>query len=160
MTTTAPLDALVIRRATRDDLEAIVRLLADDPLGATRETPGFPLLEAYVAAFAAIDADPHQELVVADLGARRTIALLQLTVLPGLTHRGTWRAQIEGVRVASDLRSRGIGRWLFEWAIARARERGCRMVQLMSDKRRPEAIRFYEGLGFVPSHEGLKLHLA
>lgn len=156
MTPDAP---LAIRRATRDDLEAIVRLLADDALGATRESPATPLLEAYTEAFDAIDGDPRHELVVADRGARRTIAVLQLTVMPGITHRGMWRAQIEGVRVASDLRASGIGQALFEWAIARARERGCRMVQLMSDKRRPDAIRFYERLGFVASHEGLKLHL-
>jgi GNAT superfamily N-acetyltransferase len=150
---------LTIRRAGRDDLAPIVRLLADDALGAARETTTTPLLDTYTAAFDAIDGDPHHELVVADLGSRRTIAVLQLTVMPGLTHRGMWRAQIEGVRVASDLRASGIGGELIAWAIARARERGCRMVQLMSDKRRPDAIRFYERLGFVASHEGLKLHL-
>jgi ribosomal protein S18 acetylase RimI-like enzyme len=97
----------------------------------------------------AVDADAN----------RGVIGTLQLTFIPGLSHRGGWRAQIEGVRVAAEFRSSGIGRRMFLWAIERAQDRGCRMVQLTSDKSRQDAIRFYEKLGFVASHEGLKLHL-
>ncbi|RPH44783.1 MAG: GNAT family N-acetyltransferase [Burkholderiales bacterium] len=147
------------RRARRDDLPALVRLLADDPLGAKRETPSDPLPPSYGRAFEAIDGDPNQELVVVSLPGREVAGLLQLTFIPYLTYRGSWRAQIEGVRIASDLRSAGLGRRMFEWAIGRARERGCHLLQLTSDKTRPDAIRFYEGLGFVASHEGMKLHL-
>ena len=144
------------RRAARADVEDIVRLLADDPLGAKREEYALPLPEPYHAAFAAIDRDPNQELVVVELGGR-VVGVLQLTYIPYLTYRGSRRALIEGVRVDSSLRSSGIGRRLFAWAIERAREQGCHMVQLTSDKTRPDAIRFYESLGFVASHEGMKL---
>jgi ribosomal protein S18 acetylase RimI-like enzyme len=150
---------LVIRRAVREDLPAIVQLLADDRLGATREADVVPLPASYSAAFEAIDRDPNHVLVVADAGGR-VVGVLQLTFLPYLTYQGSWRGLIEGVRVASDQRSSGIGRQLIEWAIDRAREHRCRIVQLTSDKSRRDAIRFYERLGFVASHEGLKLHLA
>jgi GNAT superfamily N-acetyltransferase len=150
--------ALAFRRARRGDLPAIVHLLADDPLGAQREADTWPLPASYGAAFDAIDADPNQELVVAECGDA-VVGVLQLTFIPSLTYRGGWRALIEGVRVAAALRSAGVGQRLFEWAIARARERGCHLLQLTSDKARPDAIRFYERLGFVASHEGLKLPL-
>ena len=150
--------ALAFRRARRGDLPAIVHLLADDPLGAQREADVWPLPASYGAAFDAIDADPNQELVVAESGGA-VVGVLQLTFIPSLTYRGGWRALIEGVRVAAALRSAGVGQRLFEWAIARARERGCHLLQLTSDKARPDAIRFYERLGFVASHEGLKLPL-
>jgi GNAT superfamily N-acetyltransferase len=153
-----PTPDLVIRRAARDDLPAIVRLLADDRLGAAREAAVVPLPASYLTAFAAIDRDPNHRLVVAEAEGR-VVGVLQLTLLPYLTYQGSWRALIEGVRVASDRRSEGIGRRLIEWAINRARDHGCRIVQLTSDKSRHEAIRFYEQLGFVASHEGLKLHL-
>ena len=149
---------LRFRRATRDDVPAIVALLAADPLGAKRETYASPLPASYHAAFEAIERDPNNELVVGEIEGR-VVAVLQMTFIPYLTYRGGWRALIEGVRVDSGIRSRGIGRTLFEWAIERARERGCHMVQLTSDKARPYAIRFYESLGFVASHEGLKLIL-
>lgn len=146
------------RRATRSDVPDIVRMLADDPLGSKREAYESPLPEAYYSAFEAIDADPNNELVVACTD-NRVIGVLQLTFIPYLTYRGSWRALIEGVRLDGSVRSRGIGQQLFEWAIERARQRGCHMVQLTSDKARPDAIRFYERLGFVASHEGLKLRL-
>jgi GNAT superfamily N-acetyltransferase len=149
---------LAFRRATRDDVAAIVALLADDPLGARREVATSPLPDGYYRAFEAIDHDGNNELVVVQSGARM-VGVLQMTFIPSITYQGGWRALIEGVRVAAPLRSSGVGRALFEWAIARARERGCHLVQLTSDKSRPEAIRFYEGLGFVASHEGLKLQL-
>jgi GNAT superfamily N-acetyltransferase len=150
---------LRFRRADRDDVAAIVRLLADDPLGARRESDVSPLPASYHAAFDAIDRDPNNELVVAAGADGAVIGVLQLTFIPYLTYRGGWRALIEGVRVAAALRSGGVGRRLFEWAIERARQRGCHLIQLTSDKARPDAIRFYEGLGFVASHEGMKLHL-
>lgn len=149
---------LTFRRATRDDVDDIVRMLADDPLGARREAYAAPLPERYYDAFSAIDRDPNNELVVAVLDGA-VVGVLQLTFIPYLTYRGGWRALIEGVRVDAAQRSSGTGRKLFEWAIERARERGCHMVQLTSDKERPDAIRFYRGLGFTASHEGMKLHL-
>jgi GNAT superfamily N-acetyltransferase len=150
--------SLSFRRATRSDVPDIVRMLADDPLGAKREAFTSPLPTTYYAAFDAVDQDPNNELVVATL-SDRIVGVLQMTFIPYLTYRGGWRALIEGVRVDSSVRSSGIGKRLFEWAITRARERGCHLVQLTSDKARPDAIRFYESLGFVASHEGLKLHL-
>jgi GNAT superfamily N-acetyltransferase len=153
-----PEAAPTFRRARADDVPDIVRLLADDPLGATRERYESPLPESYARAFRAIEQDANNELVVACRG-ERVVGVLQLTCIPSLTYQGGWRALIEGVRVDSGERSQGLGKILFEWAIARARERGCHMVQLTTNKARPDARRFYESLGFVASHEGLKLHL-
>ena len=153
-----PEAAPTFRRARADDVPDIVRLLADDPLGATRERDESPLPESYARAFRAIEQDANNELVVACRG-ERVVGVLQLTYIPSLTYQGGWRALIEGVRVDSGERSQGLGKTLFEWAIARARERGCHMVQLTTDKARPDARRFYEALGFVASHEGMKLHL-
>ena len=150
---------ITFRRAVWDDLPSIVRLLADDPLGATREQVGPPLPPAYGTAFEAIERDPNNELIVVEADTHVVVGVLQITFIPGISHRGAWRALIEGVRVAADVRSAGVGRQLLEWAIARARERGCRVVQLTSDKSRVDAMRFYERLGFVASHEGLKLTL-
>jgi GNAT superfamily N-acetyltransferase len=150
--------ALEIGLAAKDDLPEIVRLLSDDPLGAKRETYAVPLPASYHAAFDAIERDDNNDLVVArDEG--RIVGVLQITFIPNITYRGGWRALIEGVRVAADARSGGVGRRLVSWAIERARARGCHMVQLTSDKTRPDAIRFYRELGFTASHEGLKLHL-
>ena len=150
---------VAFRRAVRDDLPSIVRLLADDPLGASREQVTTPLPDAYYAAFDAIDRDPNNELIVAESDSPAVVGVLQMTFVPSLTYRGGWRALIEGVRVAAEVRSGGVGRQLMEWAIGRARERGCHVVQLTSDKSRVDAIRFYQRLGFVASHEGLKLKL-
>jgi ribosomal protein S18 acetylase RimI-like enzyme len=149
---------LIFRQAAFDDLPLIVRLLADDALGAKRENCGPPLPRAYVEAFEAIDQDPNNELVVAELDGALA-GVLQMTFIPYLTYMGGWRALIEGVRVASHLRGKGLGHHLFTWAIERARERNCRLVQLTTDKTRQNAKRFYEDLGFVASHEGMKLHL-
>ena len=151
------LAAIQFRRAVPDELEAIVALLANDPLGAQRERLQSPLPPSYAAAFAAIDRDPNHELVVA-CRAQTVVGVMQLTFLPCLTYCGGWRAQIEGVRIAADERSRGLGRQMIEWAVERARMRGCHLVQLTTDKSRPDAKRFYEALGFVASHEGMKLH--
>lgn len=145
----------VFRRATAADIEAIVVLLADDVLGAAREKPGDP---AYAAAFAAVEADPNQLLAVVERDGR-VVGCLQLTFMPGLSHRGAWRGQIESVRIAASERGGGLGRRVFGWAIGECRARGCRMIQLTTDKSRTDARRFYESLGFVASHEGMKLAL-
>lgn len=150
---------LTIRQAKCSDVQDIVRMLAADALGTKRESYESPLPASYYAAFEAIDADPNNELVVA-CRAGAVVGVLQLTFIPYLTYRGSWRAQIEGVRVEASERSRGLGRKLLEWAIERAGQRGCHLVQLTSDKTRGDAIRFYESLGFVASHEGFKLHLS
>lgn len=146
---------LTIRRATAADLDDIVALLADDMLGSTRESPGDP---CYAEAFAAIERDPNQFLAVAEEDGA-IVGCLQLSFIPGLSRRGLWRGQIESVRVASSRRGSGLGRTLFDWAIAECRRRGCGLVQLTTDKARPDAHRFYESLGFVASHEGMKLAL-
>ncbi len=151
-------DTILIRRATRDDVPAIVRLLADDALGRQRERPEEPLLAAYYAAFAALDADPRHELIVVEHEGA-VIGTLHLMVLPSLSFQGRPRAQIESVRVAEAYRSRGIGGRLFAWAIARARELGCHLVQLTTNASRADAQRFYTRLGFAPSHVGMKLDL-
>ncbi|MFE7564197.1 GNAT family N-acetyltransferase [Kitasatospora sp. NPDC057500] len=147
---------LTIRRATGDDLPAIVAMLADDPLGATRESPGD--LTPYRAAFARIDADPHQHLVVAERSGR-TIGTLQLTVVPGLSRKGSTRTIIEAVRIHADERGTGLGTDLIRWAVDRSRELDAELVQLTSDVTRTDAHRFYERLGFVASHVGFKLAL-
>lgn len=145
-----------IRAARADDVPAVVALLADDPLGATRETPDD--LAPYRAAFEAVDADPRQLLVVADRGGR-VVGTLQLTLLPGLGRMGALRGQIEAVRVAREERGGGLGTVLVRWAVDEARRHGCTLVQLTSDASRTDAHRFYERLGFVPSHVGFKLAL-
>ena len=150
--------ALTVRRATRADVPAIVAMLADDELGSTREVAGAQLPPSYFEAFDAIDRDPNQLLVVAEVDGS-PVGTLQLTFIPYLTYEGGWRAQIEAVRIASALRGDGLGHDFFAWAIDRARERGCHLVQLTTDKRRADARRFYEALGFTASHEGMKLHL-
>jgi GNAT superfamily N-acetyltransferase len=147
---------VVIRRATLDDVPAIIAMLADDPLGATRESPAD--LTPYQRAFAAIDADPNQLLIVADRNDE-VIGTLQLTFIPGLSRQGATRALVEAVRVAASARSTGLGTSLMEWSIAEARARGCVVLQLTSDKTRTDAHRFYTRLGFANSHEGFKLKL-
>ncbi|MEV5707313.1 GNAT family N-acetyltransferase [Actinoallomurus sp. NPDC052274] len=142
---------VTFRDATRDDVPAIVALLADDAIGAGREGD----IDAYWAAFAHIDADPRNRLIVAEVDGE-VAGTLQLTFIPGLSRMGTERAQIEAVRVGSAHRGRGLGHRLIDWAIDEARRRGCGLVQLTSDKRRTDAIRFYESLGFEATHEGMK----
>ena len=150
---------IIFRRAAAADLETIVVLLADDPLGRERESAGTPGLDPrYREAFAALARDPNQLLAVAERDGR-VIGVLQLSFIPGLTRRGTWRGQIEGVRVAAAERGGGIGQAFIDWAIGQCRDRGCGLVQLTSDKRRPAAHRFYEALGFAATHEGYKLTL-
>jgi GNAT superfamily N-acetyltransferase len=150
---------VLLRRARERDVPAIVELLAADQLGATRDgvhTPGD--LDSYLRAFRAIDADPAHLLVVAQAGAD-VVATMQLSFLPGLARRGALRAQIEAVRVHAACRGHGLGAAMIDWAIGEARRRGCALVQLTTDKSRTSAHRFYERLGFVASHEGMKLAL-
>ncbi len=152
-------ERFALRRAAAGDVRAIVGLLADDELGATREAGADPELTPYRAAFAAINADPGQLLVVVTAEDGGVAATMQLTFIPGLARRGAVRAQIEAVRVGTGYRSRGLGEAMITWAIAEARRRGCRTVQLTSDKRRANAHRFYQRLGFTATHEGFKLPL-
>lgn len=195
-------DTLSIRRARRDDLVAIVALLADDPLGRTRESPvgdntggddtggdnpggdnpggdntgagntgagdtgdnpgaggaGSALDPGYLAAWEAMAADPNQCLAVAEQGGA-VVGTLQLSFLPGLSYRGAWRGQVEGVRIAAGLRSQGLGARMLAWAVAQCRARGCRMVQLTTNAARTDAHRFYERIGFSRSHIGFKMEL-
>ncbi|MEU3858137.1 GNAT family N-acetyltransferase [Streptomyces sp. NPDC028722] len=147
---------LEIRDATADDLPAIVAMLADDPLGAQRESPDD--LTPYRAALERLDADPNQHLVVA-VREGRVIGTLQLTIIPGLSRKGATRALVEAVRIHADERGSGLGSLLIEWAVDASRRLGCHLVQLTSDKSRTDAHRFYERLGFTASHEGFKLRL-
>ena len=149
---------ITFRTALLSDLPAIVALLADDELGAHREATGSTLDERYVAAFRAIEVDPNQRLVVA-VDGELVVGTLQLSFIPGIARTGAWRGQIEAVRIAAPLRDSGVGRQMFEWALSECRLRDCKIVQLTTDKGRPDAHRFYEKLGFVASHEGYKLTL-
>ncbi|MFI6648603.1 GNAT family N-acetyltransferase [Streptomyces sp. NPDC050529] len=145
-----------IRPAAVGDLSEIVAMLADDPLGARRESPDD--LAPYLAAFRRLADDPHQHVMVA-VRADRIVGTLQLTVIPGLSRRGSTRSVIEGVRVHADERGSGLGTQLIQWAVDESRRQQCQLVQLTSDATRTDAHRFYERLGFVASHVGFKLSL-
>jgi GNAT superfamily N-acetyltransferase len=147
---------LVIRRATASDVATIVAMIADDQLGATRDSADD--LTPYLAAFDQIDADPNQLLMVAERNDE-VIGTLQLTIIPGLSRRGATRGLIEAVRVATSARGSGLGTTLIQWAVEESRNRGCALVQLTSDKSRTDAHRFYTNLGFENTHEGFKLKL-
>ncbi|WP_175615136.1 GNAT family N-acetyltransferase [Piscibacillus halophilus] len=149
---------IIFREATEQDLNKIVEMLANDALGSKRERYELPLPESYKDAFKAINSDPNNELVVA-CDEEKVIGVLQITFTPYITHQGGWRATVEGVRTLSSERSKGIGTKLIKWAIQRAKERNCHLVQLTTDKERPDAIRFYERIGFKATHEGLKFKL-
>ncbi|WP_315813108.1 GNAT family N-acetyltransferase [Bradyrhizobium sp. SZCCHNR2028] len=146
--------SIMIRPAQRDDVGAIVVMLADDHLGRARERVEQPLLQSYYDAFEAIVRDENITLVVA-VEADRVVGCLQLCILPGLSSQGASRALVEDVRVATDCRSRGIGEQLLQWAIAEARSRRCNLVELMTHQSRTDAQRFYERLGFAKSHFGM-----
>lgn len=150
---------VALREAVGADLPALVALLADDQLGATRDgVDGPDGIEPYRRAFAAIDADPAHLLLVAEDGGE-VVATAQLSLLPGLARRGALRAQVEAVRVRADRRGSGLGAALVTWTVEESRRRGCALVQLTSDKQREDAHRFYLRLGFTASHEGFKLAL-
>lgn len=148
--------SITIRRARRDDVTAIVHMLADDALGGPRERIEDPLPAAYFGAFEKVDRDPNIRLVVAEEGGA-VIGCLQLCILPGLSSQGSSRGLIEDVRVASRLRSRGIGEQLVQWAVTEARDNGCKFVELLTSNSRVDAQRFYERLGFARSHIGMTL---
>ena len=150
------MDRLRYRRATAADVETIVAMLADDVLGSSRESVSPSGIERYHEAFAEIDADRNQFLCVVEDG-QQIVGTLQLTFIPGLARNGAKRGQIEAVRIASDRRGENIGQAMFAWAIDECRARGCSLVQLTTDKARPDAHRFYERLGFEPTHIGYKL---
>ncbi|AJP02869.1 GNAT family acetyltransferase [Streptomyces cyaneogriseus subsp. noncyanogenus] len=147
---------LEIRPAAEKDIPAIVAMLADDPLGAQRESPDD--LAPYLAAFKRLSDDPNQHLMVA-VREERVVGTLQLTIIPGLSRRGALRSVIEAVRIHADERGSGLGTQLIEWTIAESRRQNCQLVQLTSDSSRTDAHRFYERLGFTPSHVGFKLAL-
>ncbi|NVN18596.1 GNAT family N-acetyltransferase [Muricauda sp. HICW] len=149
---------MIIRQAKIEDVPLIVEMLANDELGKLREDFQNPLPEKYYDAFDNIEGDPNQELVVMeDTGL--VIGTLQLSFIQYLTYQGGIRAQIEAVRVHEDYRGEGIGKELFLWAIERSKEKGAHVVQLTTDKKRPDALKFYKALGFQDSHEGMKLHI-
>ncbi|WP_375562429.1 GNAT family N-acetyltransferase [Bernardetia sp. OM2101] len=150
------------RKATKEDVSKIVEMIADDELGQKRENFQNPLPQEYIKAFEEINADKNQELIVVeDEGADKNteiIGTLQLSFIQYLTYRGGIRAQIEAVRIRKDKRGLGIGKAMFEWAINRAKQRNAHVLQLTTDKKRPQAIKFYEDLGFKSTHEGMKMH--
>ncbi|MED7954569.1 GNAT family N-acetyltransferase [Streptomyces sp. BE303] len=148
---------MILRTATRQDLPAVIALLVDEE-GVT-DPAEVRVDEAYARAFAEVDADARNEMLVLDEGDGTVIGYLQLTYIPGLGRGGAERALIEGVRVRADRRGAGLGHELLTEAVARARSRGCTLVQLTSDKRRTGAHRFYASLGFERSHDGFKLAL-
>jgi ribosomal protein S18 acetylase RimI-like enzyme len=148
---------ITIRRARRDDVGIIVAMLADDPLGRGREHIEAPLPQSYFTAFEKVDRDPNIQLVVAQDGEGAVVGCLQLCILPGLSSQGASRALIEDVRVAADFRSRGIGEQMVQWAVADARAKGCKLVELLTHSTRVDAQRFYVRLGFQPSHVGMTL---
>jgi len=152
------MSGIIFREATAADLPAIVSLLDDDDLSMGREDASLPLDPRYLAAFEAISADPNQMQVVADLDGK-VVGTMQLSFLAGIAFRGSWRGQIEAVRIARDLRGQGLGQQMIEWAVERCRERGCRMAQLTSKLDRVDAHRFYERMGWKKSHAGFKLQL-
>lgn len=149
---------IIFRLASRADLPAIVRMLADDELGSQREHYEDPLPDSYIKAFEQIDSDPNHELIVAEL-EEEVIGTLQLMFLPSISFQGGLRAQVESVRIDTKLRDQGIGSKLMKWVIERAKERGAHVVQLTTNNSRGDAHRFYERLGFRGSHLGMKLNL-
>ena len=146
------------RKATKEDIPQIVKMIADDELGKLREDYKDPLPSVYYDAFHNIDNDSNQELIVIQDTDATIIGTLQLSFIQYLTYQGGIRAQIEAVRIRQDKRGEGLGETLFKWAIERAKDRNAHLIQLTTDKKRPDALKFYEKLGFKASHEGMKLH--
>ena len=146
------------RKAIKDDVEWIVKMIADDELGKIRENFQVPIPAEYLEAFERINADPNQELIVVENEYSEIIGTLQLSFIQYLTYRGGIRAQIEAVRIRNDQRGQGVGKKMLDWAINRAEERNAHLLQLTTDKKRPKAIKFYKDLGFKATHEGMKMH--
>ncbi|NRG46321.1 GNAT family N-acetyltransferase [Bacillus sp. CRN 9] len=152
------MDKIHFRPAEERDLERIIEMLADDMLGSSREQHASPLPANYRKAFYSIQEDVNNELIVAEY-AGEIVGVQQITFTPYLTHQGSWRATVEGVRIASHARGQQLGHQLINYAIMKAKEKGCSMIQLTTNKQRRDALRFYENLGFEATHEGLKLNL-
>lgn len=150
---------MIFRKATESDILAIVEMIADDKLGKTREDFQLPLPDSYYNAFKSINADNNQELIVVENEDSEIIGTFQLSYIQYLTYQGGVRTQIEAVRIKRGYRGTGLGTKMFEWAIKRTKERGAHLLQLTTDKKRPEALNFYKKLGFVNSHEGMKIHI-
>lgn len=146
------------RKAEITDISSIVEMIADDELGKKREDFQVPLPKRYVKAFEKINADENQELIIVENKNFEIIGTLQLSFIQYLTYQGGIRAQIEAVRIKREMRGQGIGKMMFQWAIHRAKERNAHLLQLTTDKKRPQAIKFYEDLGFKATHEGMKIH--
>lgn len=151
------ISSVTIRRARREDVGVIVKMLADDPLGSARERIEEPLPASYFRAFEALEKDPNIQLVVAEGRDGAVVGCLQLCILPGLSSQGASRGLLEDVRVAAHCRSQSIGESLVQWAVAEARGRGCKLVELLTHHTRIDAQRFYKRLGFQPSHVGMTL---
>ena len=151
----AVISKVTIRRTRREDVGVIVGMLADDPLGGARERIEDPLPPSYFQAFETLERDPNIRLVVAEDADGSVVGCLQLCILPGISSQGASRGLIEDVRVASHCRSRGIGEQLVQWAVAEARGKGCKLVELLTHHTRVDAQRFYERLGFRRSHVGM-----
>ena len=149
-------DPITLRTARREDVAAIVRLLADDHLGEGREVVSDPPPASYFAAFEKVDADPRNLLAVAEDAGGQVVGTLQMTFIPGLSNQGAELALIEAVRVDSSLRGQGVGQVMIGWALDEARRRGCRFVELFTHASRVDAQRFYERLGFEQSHAGMR----
>jgi GNAT superfamily N-acetyltransferase len=150
---------LIFRKAKDGDIPSIIKMLADDKLGSIREDYKVPLPKKYYDAFQNILQDKNQELIILENEQKDVIGTLQLTFIPYLTYQGGLRAQIEAVRIHKKFRGEGFGKKIFKWAINRSRDKGAHLVQLTTDKQRPDAIEFYKALGFNDSHIGMKLHL-
>ena len=150
---------MIFRKATANDITKIVEMLVEDELGKTREVFQYPLPSEYRDAFKNIDKDPNQELIVVESDSAEIIETMQLSFIQYLTYRGGLRAQIEAVRIRKDKRGIGIGRMIFKWAENRAKERNAHLLQLTTDKKRPDSIEFYTKIGFKATHEGMKLQL-
>ena len=150
---------LIFRKATEADIPNIVKMLANDELGSKREDYKVPLPKSYYDAFQNIFQDKNKKLIILENFNKETIGTLQLTFLQYLTYRGGLRAQIEAVRIHKKFRGKGFGKEIFKWAIKRSKDKGAHLVQLTTDKLRPDAIEFYKALGFKDSHMGMKLNL-
>jgi N-acetylglutamate synthase-like GNAT family acetyltransferase len=149
--------SIISRRARREDVGAIARMLADDPLGSARERIEDPLPPSYFQAFEVLERASHVQLMVAEDDNGAVVGCLQLCILPGLSSQGASRGLIEDVRVAADCRSRGVGGQMIQWAVAESRAKGCKLVELLTHNSRVDAQRFYARLGFQPSHIGMIL---
>ncbi|MEZ4971174.1 MAG: GNAT family N-acetyltransferase [Flavobacteriaceae bacterium] len=150
---------MIFRRATKEDLPAIIKMIANDTLGKSRERYEDPLPKAYYSAFEIIDGDKNQKLMVIENFQGEVVASFQLSFLQYLTYEGGIRCLVENVHVRDDQTGKGIGKQMFQWIIATAKEKGAHLIQLTSNKLRPDAIRFYESIGFKATHQGFKLHV-